>query len=89
MACVLLTLSAALVVTGCTEHHAYVTGEYRKFKSIFAPLPLPPAPAGGHAMLPAHAAPQRAAAAPPERPAARCSAVWTSRSAWARVAPQR
>jgi hypothetical protein len=33
--------------------------------------------------------PQRAAAAPPERPAARGSAVWTSGSAWARGAPQR
>jgi hypothetical protein len=32
--------------------------------------------------------PQRAAAAPPERPAARGSAVWTSVSAWARGAPQ-
>ena len=38
---VLLTLSAA----------------YRKFKSIFAPFPPPPAPAGGHAVLPARAAP--------------------------------
>ena len=33
--------------------------------------------------------PQRAAAAPPERPAARGSAVWTSGSAWVRGAPQR
>jgi hypothetical protein len=79
---VLLTLSAALVVTGCTERQVHVTGvsgsivwqvtdfrivarsvqgtprdEYRKFKSIFAPFPPPPAPAGGHAVLPARAAP--------------------------------
>src|SRR5262245_10229610 len=34
-----------------------LTHEYRKCKSIFAPFPPPSAPAGGHAVLPARAAP--------------------------------
>jgi hypothetical protein len=48
----------------------------RENKTLLAPAPpaaRPPAHGNG----------------PPERPAARCSAVWTSISEWARVAPQR
>ena len=82
---VLLTLSASLVVTGCTERQVHVTGvsgpivwqvtDFRIVESIgnskaFSPRSLRRPP-------------------PPERPAARGSTVWTSGSVWARGAPQR